>query len=202
MHPNRDRLTLLALYFGMAVPVLYFGMQLVAAQFYPGYSFLTQSASQLGSDLSPRPEILNGGAMATGLAIIISSIGFGRALPRAGSPRIVTWLTCLALLSAGAGGIWAGYFPLPDPRHNPKAIGIGVFLLPALFTIALWNASRGRGIRTYLLANVIAFALLIPVMAGAVVDTRTFHGLLQRVAAAVVYVPIGVTAAFLRRRVD
>src|SRR4051812_45269148 len=38
-----------ALAFGIAIPFLYFGVQIVAARFYPGYSFLNRDASTLGS---------------------------------------------------------------------------------------------------------------------------------------------------------
>jgi hypothetical protein len=194
-----SRLTIASLLCGVAAPAIYFGCQLAAAPFYPGHSFLTNSASQLGSDRSTFPAILNGGAILTGLAIVVSAIGYWRELPRAGSARVWTVLTCLALLSAGAGGIWAGSCPLPDPRHNPKLLGVGSFVLPLLLTIALWK-SGSRALRTYLIADTAAFVLLIPVMAGVVMNTSTFHGLLQRVAAAVLYIPIGVVAAFLLRR--
>jgi hypothetical membrane protein len=195
----RPPLTTIALLCGIAAPVIYFGCQLAAWPFYPGYSFLTNSASQLGSDRSTFPGILNGGAILSGVVMIVAAIGYWRELPRAGSSRVWTVLTCLALISAGAGGVWAGSFPLPDSRHNPKLLGIGAFVLPVLLTLAL-RRSESRALRTYLIADAAAFVLLIPVMAGVVIDTRAFHGLLQRVAAAVLYIPIGVVAAFLVRR--
>ena len=47
----------IALQAGIAVPVLYYGVQLLAAPFYPGYSFITNVASDLGSPTSTVPAI-------------------------------------------------------------------------------------------------------------------------------------------------
>ncbi|HUR80841.1 MAG TPA: DUF998 domain-containing protein [Thermoanaerobaculia bacterium] len=196
---RRARSVSAALLCGVAVPLIYFGCQVIAARFYRGYSFLTQSASELGSPASDLPQILNFGAMATGVCLIVAGFGFAAALPQAGSSRIVAWLTCLAMLSAGASGVWASHFPLPDPRHNPRLLGAGAYALPILLLLAFWPVCRAM--RKYLLVNAILFAALIPLMAGlTAIDTRPFGGLLQRVAAAVVYVPVGVAALRLSRR--
>jgi hypothetical membrane protein len=182
------------------VPIVYFGAQLLAAPFYPGYSFLRQAASELGSDRSDRPGILNAGAMLTGIAAIVAACAMPVALPREKSPRFLAWLTAVAMISMGIGAIWAGVNPLPSPRHNSGPIGAGMFFVPLLFAIALWR--RGGALRVYLLVNVALFVLLVPLMSGASgIDVNPFRGFLQRIAAAVLYVPIGVvSAALLRRR--
>ena len=73
------------------MPVIYFGTQLIAAPFYPGYSFAQNTASMLGTTTSRQPWIFNLGAMLTGVAGLIGAFGLFRAL------RTVTW-TALALL--------------------------------------------------------------------------------------------------------
>jgi hypothetical membrane protein len=191
----------LALLCGVAVPVLYYGSQLVAAPFFPDYSFVRQSASMLGSDLSTRPWVLNTGAILTGMATLLSAGGLVVAFRRAGAHPIPAWLLFMALVSCGAGSVWAGVFPLPDPRHNPGPVGVGMFLLPVLFAAAGWKVRVPQWLRWYLLANFAAFVLMMPVMSGAVgIDTREYTGLLQRVASAILFVPVGVTAAELLRR--
>ena len=60
----------------MAVPFLYYGTQVVAAPFFPDYSFMRQAASLLGSNLSTRPLIFNAGVIATGLATLLAVPGF------------------------------------------------------------------------------------------------------------------------------
>ena len=57
--PTSVRLSLFA---GVAVPLLYFGAQAIAAPFFPDFNFWAHTASLLGSDLSTRPDVLNGGA--------------------------------------------------------------------------------------------------------------------------------------------
>jgi hypothetical membrane protein len=196
----KDALVRGSLLAALIVPLLYYGMQLVAVQFYPGYNFVTQSASELGSNRSNRPAILNSGAMLTGLAIVIGAFGIRGRLRVLGTPAAIAWVLFVALISAGAGGLWAGSFPLPDPRHNPRWIGAGTFLLPLLFAAAFWKSDRGGGTRRYLIANAIVFLLLIPVMAEVTgLPIQHYRGVMQRVAAAIVYLPIGVVAAFLLR---
>ena len=194
------RLTALALAAGIAVPFLYFGAQLAAAPFFPGYSFRRQSASMLGSDLSTLPVILNAGAILTGLAAILASVGFLQALRNRGTHPVIAWLTSAALVSCGLGSLWAGCFHLPDPRHNPGLLGVGSFLLPALLAAAFWKSTEPRSLRLYLIVNVLVMAALVPVMSGiAGIDRASYGGLLQRIAALTLFPPIGVVAWFLRR---
>jgi len=194
-------LVFVALACGVTVPVLYFGTQLVATPFYPDYSFLRNVASELGSDRSSQPSVFNTGAILTGLACLAFAIGFPIALRRAGGNLIVGCAVAVAGVSCGAGSIWAGLFPLPDPRHNPGPVGVGMFLMPLLFAVASWTVRGGWWLRWYLLANLIAFATLIPIMSGTVgMDTREYGGLLQRVAASVVFLPFGVVGVALGRR--
>jgi len=118
-HPG-DRFTRTALGFGVIVPVAYFGIQLVAAVFYPGYSFLNQDASTLGSVGSRCPAVFNIGAIIVGILALIATWGFMRALRLRGTNSFLVWLTVLSLTSFGLGSINAGLFPLPDPRHTEK----------------------------------------------------------------------------------
>src|SRR5690349_17117340 len=114
---TNEKFTRFALRMGMLIPFLYFGFQLLAAPFYPGYSFMSQDASTLGSDGSSLPLIFNGGAILTGLLTLIASWGFLRAFQQLGTPVIPTWLVFIALVMHGLGSLWAGFIPLPDPRH-------------------------------------------------------------------------------------
>ncbi|HEV7374773.1 MAG TPA: DUF998 domain-containing protein [Pyrinomonadaceae bacterium] len=186
---------------GIAVPVLYFGVQFIAAPFYPGYSFLRQPASMLGSDLSTCPVILNVGAVITGVITLFASLGFFCALRLIGIHPIITWLTCLALVSSGLSSIWAGVFHMPDPRHNSGPLGIGTFLLPVLFAAVVWKLKDARMLRLYLFVNLLLMVALVPIMSGAAgVNMANYGGLLQRIAALTLFPPVGVVALFLMRR--
>lgn len=191
-HAPLTRIHRLGLWCGVLVPLLYFGTQLLASRFYPGYSFVTQSASELGSDRSNRPVVLNSGAIFTGSATVVAAFAFLPTLRRLGTGRVMAILTTIAMVSMGAGAIWAGSFPLPDPRHNPKLIGAGAFLLPLFFALCAFKWRDAPAFRRY-----------IPVMSGATpIDVVRYRGVMQRIAAGVLYIPVGVVAAsILRRRV-
>src|SRR5215467_2146288 len=86
---NEKRTTSVLLALGVAVPILYFGMQLAAAPFCAGYSFARRDASTLGSPESTCPWIFNGGSFLLGVIMIAASAGFWMALVRLGVRR---WL--------------------------------------------------------------------------------------------------------------
>ena len=213
---GRDRIDR-ALAFGIAIPFLYFGIQLIAARFYPGYNFLNRDASTLGSEGSTAPWIFNLGTLVIGLCEVVAAWGFLRGLPRVGASAVLAWATCLALVSSALGGINAFLHPLPDPRHTTgvlSILGAGVLLLPVLTGLMLWR-QRGRALVTPFLAlNVLVWLALIPIMSGLVqrvsimthIDmpslqafSNGYHGVLQRVAAAAVFGPVAFAAWLLRR---
>ncbi len=217
LHPHPHRIVL-ALKLGMIVPVLYFGMQLVAAAFYPGYNFFNQDASTLGAPGSRFPALFNGGAIVEGIVKCIVAWGFVRASQQLALSSRVAWLTALVLLGSGLASINAGVFPLPDPRHtqSPLALlNIGTVVLPLLIPAVVWKLCAGRTIRMYFIANIIAFIALLPIMTGLIqillvmagvewpwyqTLLNQYHGLLQRIAALMALAPLGVAAYLLAHR--
>jgi hypothetical membrane protein len=209
--------TTLALRMGIAVPFLYFGVQLAAAPFYPGYSFLARDASTLGSPGSSLPAVFNVGAICVGILLFVAAWGFLRAFRFLGVRNFIAWPTTLAIVSGGLGSINAGLFPLPDPRHTESVLalcGVGVFLLPFLLPLAIWKLLDRGPVAAYFVTNIIALFALFPIMSGLVqrfaimagVDLPWYQtllnncqGLLQRIFALIVFVPIGVSALFLSR---
>ncbi len=218
LQPHAQRIVF-ALRLGMAVPFLYFGIQLIAAAFYPGYSFLNQDASTLGSASSSFPSLFNVGIIIEGIMKVIVAWGFVRAFQQLKMLSWVAWLTALVLLGSGFASINAGVFPLPDPRHtaSPFAmLNIGTIVLPVLIPVAVWKLCQGRLIKVYFIANLIAFITLIPVMSGliqiltvmAAVEwhgyqtfLNQYHGLLQRIAAFIALSPLAVGAYVLAHRI-
>jgi hypothetical membrane protein len=218
LQPHTDRIVL-ALKLAMVVPILYFGMQIVAAAFYPGYNFLNQDASTLGSPGSNFPAIFNGGAIIEGIVKWIVAWGFLRAFQQLGISSRVAWLTSLILLGSGLASIHAGIFPLPDPRHtaSPLAVlNIGTIVLPFLIPAAVWKLCEGRMIRVYFIANIIAFIALIPIMTGLIqifmvmagvewhwyqTFLNQYHGLIQRISAFIALTPLGVAGYLLAHRI-
>ncbi len=121
LQPHAQRIVF-ALRLGMAVPFLYFGIQFIAAAFYPGYSFLNQDASTLGSTSSSFPSLFNVGIIIEGMVKVIVAWGYVRAFQQLEMSFIVAWLTALVLLGSGLASINAGVFPLPLPRGTKPAL--------------------------------------------------------------------------------
>lgn len=200
MSPTRRKIQGSSLWCGVLVPLVYFGAQVAAAPFHPDYSFLVNSASQLGSDASTLPALLNGGAILSGVLGLLSAYGIGTGLQAAGAKPWFAWLCAACSVSVGAAAIWAGLHPMPDPQHDPGALGIGMFLGPLALIAAFWNVRDGRAMRGYLWFTLVAFAALVPVMSGiTLVDLNRYGGLMQRIAALVLYLPPAVTAWWLMR---
>ena len=186
---------------GISVPFLYFGTQAVSMPLYPGYDLLRQPASALGSDSAPWASVFNAGAILTGLATLAAAYGVGRALAALGGWRFLAVLTALALVSSGAASVNAGLFHLPDPRHNPGWLGIGTFLFPLIMLIAAWPLPDSRRLKIMLIAGFVAIAALAPIMGGLTgIDRAAYGGLLQRLVALALFVPVGISAYWLLRR--
>jgi hypothetical membrane protein len=194
MTPNLER----ALKLGIAVPIMYFGLQLIAMPFYPGYSLLANAASDLGSPNSRLPIVFNLGAMISGLLTVLSSYGFLRAFQDLRIAPILAWPASIAVALTGLSSVWAGTFPLPDPRHAANPMAVGLFLMPFIMAAALWKPSS-LNLKIYLVANMLVFGLLAAIMSGTIpVNQGAYGGLLQRILALIAFVPIGIGAAFLR----
>ena len=199
---RRDGITLSLLGFGVAVPFLYYGVQLVAAPFFPGFSFVGTTASELGSDHSAHPAIFNAGAILTGIAALVGSIGIFRGLRVLGANAILAWLASFAVAVTGVGSLCGGVFPLPDPRHvgHPSLL-FGMLLVPFAIGLGLWSVGISRLLTCYYVATVGLLVVMVPIMSGMTgLDTHTYRGLFQRVFALTVFPPIAVGAYVLARR--
>jgi hypothetical membrane protein len=185
----------------VAVPAIYFGVQLLAAPFYPGYSFNLQAASMLGSNYSQYPMIFNIGAILTGVAALIGAGGIAAALRRRGVAVALCGVIALCVAVLGVTSIKAGLFPLPDPRHSSwQALTVFLLGMPVLFLAALWKQRDARAMKVYLGISIAAMFLLIPLLSEAVRIPGLGGGTIQRMFAATIFVPVAVMGWFLGRR--
>jgi hypothetical membrane protein len=195
-HPSLTSVCLLA---ATAMPILYFGTQVVAAPFYPGYSFSQHSVSMLGTHFSQYPWIFNVGAMLTGFAAIGAAIGLYRSF-RGRTNIILSGLIALAVAFTGVMCIKAGVFPMPDPRHNSWGfLQNFTIIAPFLMLIGLWKRGRSVGLRTYLIFSITFLLLLVPLMNRRNSISWLGGGTLQRLIAVGTLVPVGVIGFFFRR---
>jgi hypothetical membrane protein len=197
-----EKATLWLLRFGIAVPLIYYGIQALAAPFYPGYSVLGNTASELGSDRSQYAAIFNVGIIVQGIASVAASLGFVFALRRLRINPALAALTVVALAINGVQQIWAGYYPIPDPRHGGHLpFIIAMTLLPVLLTAALWG-QVGTGLRIYFVGSLVLLVAVLTLRSGmSGLDRYEYRGLLQRIFTLTIFPPIGVAAFALASRI-
>ena len=196
---ERSTITSIGLIAAIAVPILYFGSQLLAAPFYPGYSFAQNSASMLGSSFSAHPWIFNVGAMLTGVAAILGAFGLYRAF-QATANTIVAWPIGLAVFATGIMSLKAGIFPLPDPRHASWGFLVTLTIVtPLLLLIGVWKKRGSNTLRLYLIASVSLVLVLFPFMSGMASTSLLQGGTLQRLFAIATFVPVGAVGYSLKK---
>jgi len=197
-----EKATLWLLRFGIAVPVIYYGTQALAAPLYQGFSVLVNTASELGSDRSEHAMIFNAGMMVQGVASLAASLGFFLALRRVRINSALAALTAAALAINGVQHIWAGYYPIPDPRHGGHLpFIVAMTLLPVLLTAALWR-QVGTGLKGYLVGTLVLLASVLTLRSGlSGLERYEYRGLLQRVFTLAIFPPIGVAAYALASRI-
>ena len=197
-----DTATLWGLRCGVAVPIIYYGIQALAAPFFPGFSILQTTASELGSDRTEYAPVFNAGIMLQGAASLAGAAGFFSALRRLGGNSALAALTAGAVAMSGVQTLWAGYFPMPDARHGGHpAFIVAMVLLPVLLAAALWRHG-GPALKAYLVGTLLLLAAVFPLMTGlSGLDTHAYRGLLQRVFTLAIFPPIGVGAFVLAWRI-
>lgn len=197
--PTVARTLLLA---GVAVAPMYYLLQAAAAPFFPGFSWWATTASELGSDLSPVADAFNVGVIAQGTLTLLAALGVGLALRRLGHRAALAAAVALVVACNGVQTLWAGAFPMPDPRHGGHpAFIVGMLLLPPTCLWITWRHSRSRALRGLAIGAVLLLLMTVPVMSGAVaLDTHGLRGALQRVFTLSVFPPILIACVALRAR--
>ena len=184
-----------------AVPFGYFGTLALASQFYPGYSHVTQYASEMGSAAATHPAIFNGGILLTGALALLGSVGFYRALRGLGSGAAVSGLFALAVALYGVAMFFGALFPMPDDRHGGYGTGIAVQFAPLLLLVALRRVRDLAGLKWFLAANAVAIIAMFAIMMGVgELVTRNNVGLFQRAYGLTVTPWMAVVAWCLLRR--
>jgi hypothetical membrane protein len=160
--PGNHKRTRLMLCAAVTVPLLYFGVQLIAAPCYPGYSFATDTASMLGTAASRHPGIFNNGAILDGIAGFFGAAGLFLGLSSVAS----RWLRALIAIGVFCNGVLslkAGLFPTPDPRHASwQFLLFPILITPLLMLAAMWRTSVW--LRLYLLVDIVCLLLMLPMM--------------------------------------
>ena len=181
-------------------PFLYFATVFGAALFYPGYSHMSQYASELGSASATYPILFNVGIFLTALACGAAGPGFYLGVKTLAGRPIPGLLAALCMglfaFSLGMGSL----FPMPDPRHGGYGLGLAAHFAPFLLSAALWRLPAVREFCLGLLVIGLIMLVLFAVMMGVGEwVTRDNVGLLQRIFALAMFPWIGVAACVLLR---
>jgi len=191
-----QQMTRISLASAAGMPIFYYGAQLVAAPFYPGYSFSNQAASMLGTSYSREPWIFNTGLILTGIAAMAAAFGLYQAF-RSRTNRLLSTLIALTVSYTGFMSTKAGVFPIPDRRHYSLGFAVvSASLTPSLMLIGIWGNERLRGLRAYLLLSILLLVPVIPLFRGMIVIPGLAFGTLQRLVALGTYVPVGVVGVY------
>jgi hypothetical protein len=131
---------------------------------------------------------------------LIASFGLFHGLRGQGAWLLVSALVAVCSLSMGLASLWAATHPLPDPHHNPGALGVGMFAAPFLVLLASFALSPATWLRLYLVVNVLLFGLVAALFAGLLpVDLRLYGGAVQRFGALVMMLPLALLCVWLLR---
>ena len=165
----------------IAIPALYYFALIAGAATYPGYSHVTNYASELGAADAPYPSLFNISIMLAGTAAVLAAIFLPTSLRDIGAKRLWSILSAITLSLWGLSMIMGGLFPMPDERHGAFGLGLAGPLIPLLVLLALRPVEHSRGIRTFLAAVFIASVVMLSIMFGVgELVTRANVGLYQR----------------------
>jgi hypothetical membrane protein len=186
---------------GVMVPVLYYTALIGTSLFWPGYSHVTQYASELGSAGSPRPSLFNGMIIVAGAAAMLASAGFFLALKHLGGRTLPASLAGFAVFLWGVSFVMGGSFPMPDPRHGAFGLALAVHLAPLFMLWALAGKPAPRLKLFLVLVFVISGALILIMfdVGGLHLVRRANVGLWQRAYSLFAIPWIGVVAWVLLR---
>jgi len=178
----------------------YFGLFAGAAT-YPGYSHITNYASELGAAEAPYPWLFNVSIMLAGLTAIVAALVLPPAFHAIRASRGWSVAAAVTLALWGAAMVMGGYFPMPDDRHGAFGLGLVAPLIPLFVWLALRPLVETRGIRTFLLAVFVASVVMLAIMFGVGgLVTRANVGLYQRLNSGVSIVWFAVFGLWLLTR--
>ena len=166
-------------------PVFYYVALIGGSLLWPGYSHVTQYASELGSSASPNPMFFNGNVILCGLSALIGGFGLAQVLTRLSDSR---WAVAAGVSISlwGLAIVIAGLYPMPDDRHGAYGLAIVGQFTPLFVWLALRNVEGLGGLKTFLAVIFVAsFALFAIMMGVGGLVTRANVGIWQRINTAV-----------------
>ena len=165
----------------IAIPALYYFALFAGAATYPGYSHVTNYASELGAAEAPHPELFNIPIILAGVAALAAALLMPRGLGQLGGSRLWAILAAVALAMWGVSMVMGGTFPMPDDRHGGFGLGLAGPLVPLFALLAIRRVPDSKGIQVFLGVVFIASVVMLAIMFGVgQLVTRANVGIYQR----------------------
>jgi heme/copper-type cytochrome/quinol oxidase subunit 4 len=185
----------------IAIPVLYYFALIVGAATYPGYSHVTNYASELGAAEAPYPWLFNTCTILEGILAIVAAALLPGGLTRLGGSRPWAIVAAIALAMFGVAMVMGGMFPMPDERHGGFGLGLAQPLIPLLVFLASRKVPDSRGLQIFLLAVFVASLVMLAIMFGVgELVTRANVGIWQRLNSLASFPWFAVLGIWLLRR--
>lgn len=179
-----DRSTLL---WGLILAPLFYYVALIGGSLlWPGYSHITQYASELGSSASPNPMFFNGNVILCGLSAVIGGFGLTHVLTQLSGSKGWPIAAGISISLWGLAIVIAGLYPMPDDRHGAYGLAIVGQFTPLFAWLALRKVEGFGGLKTFLVIIFVASSALFAIMMGVGgLVTRANVGIWQRINTAI-----------------
>ena len=185
----------------IAITALYYFGLLVGAATYPGYSHMTNYASELGAAAAPYPWVFNGSIILAGAAAMLAAVMLPDAFRSIGATRGWSIAAAIALGLWGVSMVVGGFFPMPDERHGAFGLGLVAPLVSIFALLALRSVDGSRGMRIFLAIVFAASLVMLAIMFGVgELVTLANVGLFQRINSGVSIVWFAVLGLWLLLR--
>lgn len=166
-------------------PIFYYIGLVGGGLLWPGYSHVSQYASELGSPAAPYPFFFNTAAILCGSSALAGGFGLAQALAQLSGRRGSAIAAGLSLSLWGVAVIVAGLYPMPHELHGAYGLGMAGQLTPLLALIALRGVTGTGGLRNFLaLVFVASLAMFLVMMGLAGPLPRASIGIYQRINSA------------------
>ena len=165
----------------IAISALYYFGLVAGAATYPGYSHITNYASELGAAEAPYPWLFNLSIILAGASAIVGALALPAAFKDLGARRAWAVAAAVALALWGASMIMGGLFPMPDERHGAFGLGLVAPLTPLFVLLALGSVKAAGAMRVFLGLVFAGSAVMLAIMFGVgELVTQANVGLYQR----------------------
>jgi hypothetical membrane protein len=147
-------------------PVFYYIGLIGGSLLWPGYSHVSQYASELGSAAAPYPMFFNINAILCGLSALIGGFGLGHALRKLSGKRGWSTAAGISISLWGIAVIIAGLYPMPDELHGAYGLGIAGQFTPLFSLLALRKVDGLTGLKVFLGVIFVASFAMFAIMMG------------------------------------